>query len=255
MSITAPSSVLVVSLSPERSETLLSKPLNSLVLYLASCDFMVTLILFSCVVFSYTATASASSVSSVAKFLVKSDSHTSKMSMIEPPAPDAAECFSGAAGCCMKASKLLCTNAVHRGLLLSKGCQFGAQYFDFFLQLRRLCCGQVNLGGKLRHLSVQPRFLCFGFSEFFIAICLLCGLRFCLAFELTDHIIDQALHFGKNVITTSRTVADHGTDAGCKLGKSCRVVLLGKLFHQAYNLYIGKIRSSLQLRSNLDERV
>merc|ERR1719373_1388196 len=62
---------------------------------------MVLEILFSCVIFSYSASELASSVSSAAKFLAKSDSATSRMPMMELPAPAAFSCFSGIAGCLM----------------------------------------------------------------------------------------------------------------------------------------------------------
>merc|ERR1719158_1549764 len=57
---TAPSSVLVVSRSEESSETVLSRLLNSAVSYFTDCSFMVLVILFSWVCFSYSAAASAS---------------------------------------------------------------------------------------------------------------------------------------------------------------------------------------------------
>merc|ERR1740122_775449 len=95
-------SVFAVSRSAEYSATVASKDLLSCVLYLTSCSFNVLVTAFSWLTFSYRLWASASSVSSFARLLAKSDSTTSKMSMIEPPAPPDFECNSGWAGCSIK---------------------------------------------------------------------------------------------------------------------------------------------------------
>merc|ERR1719414_48006 len=99
---TALSSVCAVSRSEEYSATVASKELDSFVLYLTSCSFKVFVTAFSWLTFSYSDCASVSADSSFARFLAKSDSTTSRMSMIEPPAPDDFECSTGAVGCCIK---------------------------------------------------------------------------------------------------------------------------------------------------------
>merc|ERR1719409_787039 len=99
-SSTASNSVCFSPRSEDSSETVLSRLFASAALYLASCSFIVFVVLFSCVCLSYVDWASSSSMFACARFLEKSDSATSSIEMIEPPASPDAEWVEGGDGCC-----------------------------------------------------------------------------------------------------------------------------------------------------------